>query len=163
MTMKEFLETVSLNSDFHYGFNEALTYLGMGLAEETGEVISDIRKYVYKGQYHEQELDKEHFAEELGDCIWYLAAISKATHVDIVDLNKQTVHYKVWSHTSQEKRVGNLKAGAMCLGTNNAEICRLLGEYAITSQLQKEKMEQAILAALVSVRQLAKTEGLRNC
>lgn len=161
MTMNEFVKTVSLNSEFHYGFNEALTYLGMGLAEETGEVISEIRKYVYKGQYHEKELDRQHLEEELGDIIWYLAAISIITKTDIGAINKKAVHQKLLCSTNQEERVSNLKIGAMCLRKSSADMCELLEEYAITSQLQKEKLEQAMLSGLISVRQLGRTEGLR--
>jgi NTP pyrophosphatase (non-canonical NTP hydrolase) len=51
---------------------EALAMAAIGLGGETGEV----QELVKKALFHERPLDDERFAEELGDVLWYLAALA---------------------------------------------------------------------------------------
>lgn len=48
---------------------------GLGLAGETGEVVDQIKKHLDHGH----DLDLDHLADELGDVLWYIAAICDAT------------------------------------------------------------------------------------
>ena len=43
----------------------------LGLSGETGEVVEHIKKFLYHGR----DLDLEMVAEELGDVLWYVAAL----------------------------------------------------------------------------------------
>ena len=42
----------------------------MGMCGEAGEACDLVKKHVFQGH----TLDKEHFAKELGDVLWYIAA-----------------------------------------------------------------------------------------
>lgn len=68
--------------------NESLMLNGaMGLNGEAGEVIDILKKYMFQGH----ELDKEHIAKELGDCLWYIAVCAKGIGYnldDIAEMNK---------------------------------------------------------------------------
>jgi NTP pyrophosphatase (non-canonical NTP hydrolase) len=50
-----------------------------GLAEESGEVLSLVRKHVYQGR----ELDRSELVEELGDALWCLAAVASDAGVTL--------------------------------------------------------------------------------
>src|SRR5215468_5993836 len=54
--------------------NDKLSYLGLGLAGEAGEVADHIKKLLRDG-----ELDSEHFTEELGDVVYYWACLCVAS------------------------------------------------------------------------------------
>ena len=59
----------------------------MGLNGEAGEVIDILKKYMFQGH----NLDKEHIAKELGDCLWYIAVCAKGagyTLDEIAEMNK---------------------------------------------------------------------------
>lgn len=59
----------------------------MGLNGEAGEVIDILKKYIFQGH----DLDKEHIAKELGDCLWYIAIAAKGagyTLDEIAEMNK---------------------------------------------------------------------------
>ena len=45
----------------------------MGLNGEAGEVIDILKKHIFQGH----NLDKDHIAKELGDCLWYIAVCAK--------------------------------------------------------------------------------------
>lgn len=60
----------------------------MGLNGEAGEVIDILKKYMFQGH----DLDKDHIAKECGDCLWYLAILSKGagyTLDEIAEMNKE--------------------------------------------------------------------------
>ena len=46
-----------------------LAHAAMGLAGEAGELVSDVVRSIYHGKL----LDRRHLAEELGDCLWFIA------------------------------------------------------------------------------------------
>ena len=54
--------------------NERLSYLGLGLAGESGEVADHIKKLV-----RDDWLDKAGLVDELGDVIYYWAGLCAAT------------------------------------------------------------------------------------
>ena len=53
--------------------------LGLGLAGESGEVIEMLKKHVGHGH----ELDRHKLAKELGDVLWYIAAIATLNDLDL--------------------------------------------------------------------------------
>ena len=56
------------------GMVERLTQGCLGLCGEAGECADLLKKH----KYHGHELDREHFAKELGDVAWYLAVAADA-------------------------------------------------------------------------------------
>jgi len=51
----------------------------LGLCGEAGECADMVKKNLFQGH----ELDKEHFAKELGDVAWYLAVAAHAVGYDL--------------------------------------------------------------------------------
>ncbi len=59
--------------------NGRLIDAAAGLAEESGEVLSIIRKHLYQGR----ELDRDKLEIELGDALWCLAMTAKAAGLSL--------------------------------------------------------------------------------
>lgn len=54
----------------------------IGLTGEAGEVADLIKK----GVFHQQGLDKEKLKRELGDVMWYIAALCKCLDISLDDV-----------------------------------------------------------------------------
>lgn len=54
----------------------------MGLNGEAGEAIDILKKHLFQGH----DLDKEHIAKELGDCLWYIALAADAIDYDLSEI-----------------------------------------------------------------------------
>lgn len=59
----------------------------IGLAGEAGEV-ADIAK---KGILHDHGLDEEALIKELGDCLWYIAALCTKLNVNMSQVMEQNI------------------------------------------------------------------------
>ena len=59
----------------------------MGLNGEAGEVIDILKKYMFQGH----NLDKEHIAKELGDCLWYIAVCAKGAGYTLDEIAQMNV------------------------------------------------------------------------
>ena len=55
-----------------YPASVQILYPTLGLAGEAGEVANKVKKIVRDGK-----LDKEAIGSELGDCLWYIAAVCR--------------------------------------------------------------------------------------
>ena len=55
-----------------YPDEHRILYPALGLAGEAGEVANKVKKIVRDGK-----LDKEAIGSELGDCLWYIAAVCR--------------------------------------------------------------------------------------
>lgn len=89
MTLNEYqTEAMRTASGITIADNDNLILNGaMGLNGEAGEVIDILKKYMFQGH----NLDKEHIAKELGDCLWYIAVCAKGagyTLDEIAEMNK---------------------------------------------------------------------------
>lgn len=56
-----------------------LTWMGLGLSGESGEVNDLLKKAIY----HRKGLDRDELIKELGDVLWYVAAICSLLDVDM--------------------------------------------------------------------------------
>lgn len=56
-----------------------IIWCAMGLAGEAGEASEVIKK----GIFHQHGLDRQKLLEELGDCLWYIAALCNRLNVPI--------------------------------------------------------------------------------
>jgi NTP pyrophosphatase (non-canonical NTP hydrolase) len=61
--------------------DELLKLALIGLADELGEVIGPVKKYLY----HQHELDLLHLEEEIGDLCWYLGTLCNALDLSLFD------------------------------------------------------------------------------
>lgn len=61
----------------------------LGLAGETGELLSEYKKHLRDGEAH--RLFKERIAEELGDLLWYLANVASKFDLDLGDVARQNI------------------------------------------------------------------------
>jgi len=60
-----------------------------GLAGETGELLSEYKKYLRDGKSH--KLFKERIAEEVGDLLWYLANVATKFGLDLGQVAEQNL------------------------------------------------------------------------
>lgn len=61
---------------------------GLGLAGEAGEVIEVIKKHLYHGK----DLDRDALTKELGDVLWYVAAICSQVGISMEDVAEHNVN-----------------------------------------------------------------------
>ena len=69
----EVLRTIPLGDN-----DDLVANFALGLAGESGEVVDEIKKYLYHGH----DLDKGKIGKELGDVMWYVFALCHATGID---------------------------------------------------------------------------------
>lgn len=70
-----------LSPDYHL-LNGAL-----GLCGESGEVADMVKKNFMQGH----DLDIDHLAKELGDCLWYIAETATAIGIDMETIMKMNI------------------------------------------------------------------------
>ncbi len=63
-----------------YPKERALEYSTLGLTSEAGEVAGKVKKYI-RGDVH--SLTQHEVASELGDVLWYCAAVADASGIDL--------------------------------------------------------------------------------
>ena len=64
----------------------AVIYPALGLAAEAGEVANKVKKILRDGTF-----DREAIADEVGDCLWYIAALCRDLNVDMADLAQKNL------------------------------------------------------------------------
>ena len=69
-----------------YKTDHALIYPALGLAAEAGEVANKVKKILRDGNFN-----REAIADEVGDCLWYIAALCRDLNVDMKDLAKNNL------------------------------------------------------------------------
>jgi NTP pyrophosphatase (non-canonical NTP hydrolase) len=79
----------------------------LGLAGETGELLSEYKKHLRDGDAH--KLFKERVGEELGDLLWYIANIASKFDLNLEDIAKDnlTKCYDRWNwrDTNQKEAI----------------------------------------------------------
>ena len=63
----------------HDNKKDAVLHWCIGLSEEVGEVMSVIKHHFYGGE----PLDSKALVKEVGDVLWYLAALCRETGIDM--------------------------------------------------------------------------------
>lgn len=66
-----------------YPTQHAITYPALGLAGEAGEVANKVKKIIRDGK-----LDKFALGAEIGDCLWYIAALCRDLNLDLGEIAK---------------------------------------------------------------------------
>ena len=67
-----------------------LEYPALGLAGEAGEVCEKVKK-ILRGDALEQDLSKEALSLELGDVLWYLAAMCWELNISLDDVARRNL------------------------------------------------------------------------
>jgi NTP pyrophosphatase (non-canonical NTP hydrolase) len=67
--------------------NEGLILGALGLAGEAGEVVEPIKKHLFHGDH----LPVPQIAEELGDVLWYVAALATTLGLSLDDIAQQNI------------------------------------------------------------------------
>jgi len=69
-----------------YPTQHAITYPALGLAGEAGEVANKVKKIIRDGK-----LDKSALGAEIGDCLWYIAALCRDLNLDLGEIAKSNL------------------------------------------------------------------------
>ncbi len=84
MDMGKYQEKVA-GTDQNPGVDESsLTIPLLGLASESGELLSEYKKYLRDGDTH--KLFKDRLSEELGDLLWYVANVATKFNLDLKEI-----------------------------------------------------------------------------
>lgn len=84
-----------------YSSAHQLLYPALGLAGEAGEVANKIKKMLRDGKF-----DRDGVAAELGDVLWYVAALARDLNVDLQDLAMQNLE-KLYGRAARGTIQGN--------------------------------------------------------
>jgi NTP pyrophosphatase (non-canonical NTP hydrolase) len=70
-----------------YKQEHQVIYPALGLAAEAGEVANKVKKILRDGKF-----DREGIADEIGDCLWYIAALCRDLNVNMSDVAKNNIN-----------------------------------------------------------------------
>ena len=86
MDLRDYQTAAQRTLNVDWPERDQIANVALGLAGEAGELVDQIKKTLYHG--HPPDRDK--IADELGDCLWYIAAIASkyGLKLDLIaDLN----------------------------------------------------------------------------
>lgn len=87
-----------------YKHNHKILYPALGLAGEAGEVANKVKKFIRDGYDQENfELKKIELASEIGDVLWYCAALARDLGFDL-----STIAQENYSKLSGRKERGTI-------------------------------------------------------
>lgn len=78
-----------------YPIEAQVTYPAMGLANEAGEVLGKVKKIIRDGTYNREDI-----VDELGDVLWYAAALARDLDVSLTEV----AHRNLEKLASREER-----------------------------------------------------------
>jgi NTP pyrophosphatase (non-canonical NTP hydrolase) len=87
VTLDEYQKAAARTLNPRLNDQEKLLDAAAGIAEEAGEVLAHVRKHLYQGR----ELNRERLAEELGDVLWCVAAVSTMCKLDLASIAHQNL------------------------------------------------------------------------
>ena len=70
-----------------YKQEHAVIYPALGLAAEAGEVANKVKKILRDGNF-----DRKAIADEVGDCLWYIAALCRDLNIDMQDIANKNIN-----------------------------------------------------------------------
>lgn len=150
MNLEEYKEKAitRLNKTIENSSKEKMNYACMGLIEETGEVIAEFRKPLFKGNFHEKPLDMQEIKSELGDLLWYIALICKNVNINIGQLQKEVAE----SNLSKREALIQL---SIKIGTQSGKIVEEYQNFN-KEETQKENLKLEIDKQCENIFELSK-------
>lgn len=133
-----------LNKTIFDNATESMHYGCMGLIEETGEIIAELRKPLFKGNFHEKELDSQKIKSELGDLMWYLALMCKNCDVNIEQIEEIKTIKQTEDLPVREKMIQISINMGQVTGEIVQEALKLHREHKEKSELVKKMAAQYI-------------------
>jgi len=89
MTLNEY--QFEANTTAIYPESAALTYPTLGLAGEAGEICNKVKKIIRDDNGVLSDDKKQALIDELGDVLWYVAAITKDLKVTLDDVARRNL------------------------------------------------------------------------
>ena len=74
-------------------------YPALGLAAEAGEVANKVKKILRDGTF-----DHKGISDEIGDCLWYIAALCRDLNIDMSEVAKNNIR-----KLQERKRKGTIQ------------------------------------------------------
>ena len=84
-----------------YKSTHSVLYPALGLAGEAGEVANKIKKML-----RDDDFDRAGVAAEIGDVLWYIAALSRDLNIDLHDIAMQNLE-KLYGRKARGTLGGN--------------------------------------------------------
>lgn len=103
-TLDEYQKLSERTLNTELDWRDSMLNYTLGLAGETGEVVDIVKK----GIFHGHEMSQDKMCEELGDALFYIAAIatmSKLSLSDIATMNVRKLKRRYPDGFSKEKSV----------------------------------------------------------
>ena len=142
--------TQRLNNGILNDSKERMSYACMGLIEETGEIIAELRKPLFKGNFHEKPLDLQSIKSELGDLMWYIALMCKNCNINIEELK----NYQGNSNDSELQLRGKIIQVTISMGQVTGQIVEnARQEYEINTK--KEELTRKMSEQYRNINELA--------
>lgn len=69
-----------------YSSKHSVIYPALGLAAEAGEVANKVKKIL-----RDQKFDRYAIASEIGDCLWYIAALCRDLNLDLSQVARENL------------------------------------------------------------------------
>jgi NTP pyrophosphatase (non-canonical NTP hydrolase) len=87
MTLDEYQELAARTIGAGRSREQAIANAALGLTGEAGEVAEHVKKHLF----HDYPLDRDAVVKELGDCLWYVAAMCTALGTSLDEVGAANV------------------------------------------------------------------------
>ena len=87
MDLNEYQELAARTLGRDRTHEQQLANAALGLAGEAGEVADTLKKHLF----HAHPLDREGMVKELGDCLWYVAAMATVLGVELEEIGARNI------------------------------------------------------------------------
>jgi NTP pyrophosphatase (non-canonical NTP hydrolase) len=87
MTLAEYQSLAARTLGRDRTHEQQLANAALGLSGEAGEVADTMKKHLF----HQHPLDRDAMAKELGDCLWYVAAMATVLEMDLDEVAERNI------------------------------------------------------------------------
>ena len=87
MTLDEYQQLAARTLSPHQTPDQRLANAALGLTGEAGEVAEHVKKHLF----HATPLDRDAVVKELGDCLWYVAALAGTIGVSLDEVGAMNI------------------------------------------------------------------------